>query len=65
MVKDSTLPHLHYMYAFFPSHSFPSVFVHIYQKNFLQISTMCKSDTTQKWIFDVICHVIFHIFWQS
>ena len=38
-------------------------FVSIYKKhNFLQICTACKSDTTQKAIFDVICHVIFHIF---
>ena len=38
----------------------------IYQKqNFLQICTACKSDTAQKCIFDVICHVIFHIFCRT
>ena len=57
MWKNSTWPHLHYTYSFFPS-----VFVSVYQKdNFLQICTACKSDTRQKCIFDVICHVISHI----
>ena len=57
MWKNSTWPHLHYTYAFFLL-----VFVHIYQKhNFVQICTACKGDTRQKCIFDVICHVIFHI----
>ena len=37
-------------------------FVHIYQKhNFVHICTPCKSDTRQKCIFDVICHVIFYL----
>ena len=61
MCKNSTLPHLHCMYSFFPS-----VFVSVYQKHdFLQICTACKSITTQKYIFDVICHVIFHIFGRA
>ena len=57
MWKNSTWPHLHYTYAFCLL-----VFVHIYQKHtFVQICTTYKSDTRQNCIFDVICHVIFHI----
>ena len=38
------------------------VFVCTYQKhNFVQIYTACTCDTTQKCMYDIICHVIFHI----